>query len=79
MIQSAQQDMTEAQLKQIRRREYYSRRVKADFAPINADEELLDDTSPLSPEEKKTRQLKIEKIRKAKERKLKQQNEKPDW
>jgi len=41
MIQSAQQDMTEAQLKQIRRREYYSRRVKADFAPINADEELL--------------------------------------
>jgi len=79
MIQSAQQDMTEAQLKQIRRREYYSRRVKADFALINADEELLDDTSPLSPEEKKTRQLKIEKIRKAKERKLKQQNEKPDW
>ena len=71
--------MTEAQLKQIRRREYYSRRVKADFAPINADEELLDDTSPLSPEEKKSRQLKIEKIRKAKERKLKQQNEKPDW
>jgi|TARA_B110000285_G_C14859547_1_gene483886 hypothetical protein len=79
MIQSAQQDMTEAQLKQIRRREYYSRRVKADFAPINADAELLDDTSPLSPEEKKSRQLKIEKIRKAKERKLKQQNEKPDW
>ena len=33
MVQSAQKEMTEAQVKLIRRREYYNRRVKQDFAP----------------------------------------------
>ena len=60
--------MTEAQLKQIRRREYYSRRVKADFAPVDINEDLTNE-EPLSPEEKKNRALKLERIRIAKERK----------
>lgn len=33
MVESTQKEMTEAQVKLIRRREYYNRRVKQDFAP----------------------------------------------
>ena len=35
MVNQATQQLSEAQLKAIRRREYYTRRVKADFAPGN--------------------------------------------
>jgi hypothetical protein len=45
IIKSAQKGMTEAQMKLIRRREYYSRRVKADFAPFNGDEQLNEEDS----------------------------------
>jgi hypothetical protein len=45
IIKSAQKGMTEAQMKLIRRREYYSRRVKADFAPLNGDEQLNEEDS----------------------------------
>ena len=37
MVNQATQQLSEAQLKAIRRREYYTRRVKADFAPVNPD------------------------------------------
>ena len=34
----------------MRRREYYTRRVKADFVPLNPYEKIsFDDSSPLSP------------------------------
>ena len=35
MVNQATQQLSEDQLKAIRRREYYTRRVKADFAPGN--------------------------------------------
>ena len=72
--------MTDAELKKFRMQEYYKNRVKADFAPNLEENELEnDDQSPSSPEAVKQRNLKIEKVRKAKERKLKIQNEKPEW
>jgi hypothetical protein len=40
-------------MKLIRRREYYSRRVKADFAPMNGDEKLDEDDTQISPEERR--------------------------
>ena len=56
MADGAFQALTEGQLRVIRRREYYNRRVKTDFAPKNEidelDEELNDGMSPMSPFEK---------------------------
>lgn len=45
MIDDAYQQLTEDQLKAIRRREYYSRRVKADFKPKTVQGEIPDDVS----------------------------------
>lgn len=62
LAKSGLKQMTEAQLKSLRMREYYNRRVKADFAPKQRDGTLEDslegespsptlgDDSPLSPE-----------------------------
>ena len=44
MVNQATQQLSEAQLKAIRRREYYTRRVKADFAPHNTDMPESDDS-----------------------------------
>ena len=54
MVKNALQTISDEQLRAIRRREYYNRRVKADFAPkLELDElkeiEDLEDSSPLSP------------------------------
>ena len=49
MIDSAYEQLTDAQLKAIRRREYYTRRVKADFAPRQEEVDDLDNIS--SPDE----------------------------
>ena len=35
MVESAQKELTEAQIRAIRRREYYTRRVKANFEPLS--------------------------------------------
>ena len=64
----------------MRRREYYTRRVKADFAPLNPYEKIsFDDSSPLSPFQLKLKTRKMVQIKKAKERILKAENEKPEW
>ena len=55
----------------MRRREYYNRRVKADFAPKNEMDELeeptedQDPSSPVSPFEKQKRHIEKEKKKKA--------------
>lgn len=50
--------MTEAELKKFRMQQYYNKRVKADFAPNLQEKELEnDDSSPMSPDGKKQRNL----------------------
>lgn len=71
LAKSGLKQMSEAQLKSIRMREYYNRRVKADFAPKKVGDSTLEDSieaespsptlngddSPLSPEELEQRAL----------------------
>ena len=89
MIDSAYNQLTDAQLRAIRRREYYTRRVKADFAPrpddddpdnISSPDEFRGDGSPLSPYQIRQKNQAKEKKRRGLEARLaKKAKDMPEW
>lgn len=73
ILDRARREEVEAQLKLARRREYYYKRVRHDFAPEDSDDdddeaEQRGDESPMSPGERQKRQRLKERRRRARER-----------
>lgn len=87
MVKTAVKTMSTDQLKAIRRREYYARRVKADFAPSNGPEHTHEeettegDDSLDSPWAGKRRQEEVYRKQKAVAEKLrlKKLEKMPEW
>jgi hypothetical protein len=78
-------ELSDAEIKHIRRREYYNRRVRTDFAPPKLESEIPDiikrldnpDDEPLTPETRKREEQRLDYLVRLKTQKDQYQTAKP--